>query len=316
MSQVHLDFPPPSNWQDFERLTRALCQVEWGDNEVQTVGRPGQVQHGVDVLGWDHRVYPRARVAVQCKRRSQSDASGQILAGGLIEMSEVTDSLDAAKKLSPSLNQLVLATTAHQDVALQQQVDRLGASRHQSGQCDVKVWFWEWFLDSLNRHFGVAATYYERVLQANGLYDMDRHIASVLRGGFDRPLMRTDFSNENQIGDVMSAIRRLQQLLSTGRLTDANGNATSSCPSPRGMRLTEDRSCVSRLDGSLQALRDDITACQKKGEIWQGDGDWVYVSGRDISDRLNAHRGEILELLNELLVRNNVDPLITPLIRR
>jgi hypothetical protein len=314
MSQLHLDFPPPSNWQDFERLTRALCQIEWGDNEVQILGRPGQPQHGVDVVGWDHRGLPRSRVAVQCKRRSQSDAAGEILAGGLVDMNDVTASLKAAENLSPSLNLLVIATTASQDTGFQQQVDTLSASRHQGGECDIKVWFWEWFQDRLNRHFEVAATYYESVLRANNMYNMDRHVASVLRSGFNRPFMRTNFVSENQIGHFMSAIRSLQQLLATGRLTDADGNAIYSCPAPRSMRSAQDTTCISEIEDRLQKLRDDVTTCLQSGDISQVNDDWVQVSDWRISDRLNAHRAAILAKLNELLSRHGIDALTSPLI--
>ena len=313
MSQVHLDFPPPSNWQDFERLTRALCQVEWGDSEVQTLGRPGQVQHGVDVVGWDYRKFPRSRAAVQCKRRSQSNATGEILAGGLVEICDITESLEAAKELSPSLELFVIATTASQDTRFQQQVDTLSESRHRNAQCDVKVWFWEWFQDRLNRHFEAAATYYEDVLRANEMYNIDRHVASVLRSGFDRPFMRTDFGSENQIGHVISAIRSLQQLLATGRLADAGGNAIFSCPPPRNLRDTQDRSCISEIELCLQELRDDVTSCLKKGQIWQANDDWVQISDLRISDRLNARRATILRKLNELLSRHSLNALTSPL---
>lgn len=313
MSQIFLDFPPPSNWQDFERLTRALCQVEWGDNEVQMLGRRGQAQHGVDVVGWDYRGHHRSRAAVQCKQRSQCDATGEMLAGGLVDMSDIDASLKAAKNLKPPLNVLIVATTASQDSGLQQQVDTLSASRHRRGQCDVKVWFWEWFQDRLNRHFDVAATYYEAVLRANKMYGMDRHVASVLRSGFDRPFMRTDFSCENQIGHVTSAIRSLQQLLATGRLTDAGGNAIFSCPSPRSMRDAEDRSCIKDLELRLQELRDDVTSCLQRNEIWQANDDWIQVSDPGVSERLNVRRVAILERLNELLDRHDIASLRSPL---
>lgn len=265
------------------------------------------------MLGWDYRGFPRSRVAVQCKRRSQSNAAGEILAGGLVDMRDIAASLKAAKTLTPALNLFVIATTASQDTCLQQQVETLSASRHGEGECDVKVWFWEWFQDCLNRHFEVAATYYEAVLRAHNLYEMDRHVASVLRSGFDRPFMRTDFASENQIGHVISAIRSLQQLLATGRLTDAGGNAIFSCPAPRNMRAAKDKSCISDLEGRLQALRDDVTTSLQNGEIWQANDDWVQVSDWRVSDRLNAHRVAILEELNELLSRHSIDALTSPL---
>jgi hypothetical protein len=46
-------FPPPANWQDFERLCFDIYSRLWKTNDAQMHGRVGQPQAGVDVYGTD-----------------------------------------------------------------------------------------------------------------------------------------------------------------------------------------------------------------------------------------------------------------------
>gem|GEM_PF-6932114 len=124
-----MKFPPPDNWQDFEKLTRALCADEWSDPQAQILGRQGQAQHGVDVVGWDYRNRRRLRVGVQCKRRSIADAEGNVSVIGVVTMCDVVDSLAMTESLSIPLDSFVLATTAQQDARLQEQLASLSLAR-------------------------------------------------------------------------------------------------------------------------------------------------------------------------------------------
>ncbi|WP_282295280.1 hypothetical protein [Stenotrophomonas sp. PS02289] len=311
---MNMDFFPPSNWQDFERLTRLLCEAEWSDIYAVTVGRPGQAQNGIDVVGWDYRVHPRLRTGVQCKRRSQASSDGTVLAGGLVNLEDVKSCLGAIKKIKVPLGHLVMATTASQDVTFQNQIDELNVMRVAQGECEVSIWFWEWYQEKLNRHLGVAATCYPRILAQNNMYNVDMNVAAVLRHGFDRVFMKTPFRSENQIGGVVAAIESMHGLLATGLLRDAQKQLVLSCAPPIGMREGQDRNSVARLQELVRVLRDDVTGCLARNDIYDAGGGWIILSDLSIGERLDRQRAEILVELNGILRRNGVDPVESPLL--
>lgn len=311
---MNLNFFPPSNWQDFERLTRILCEKEWWDTAAVSVGRPGQSQNGIDVVGWDYRVQPRRRTGVQCKRRSQTSPDGTVLAGGLVDLGDVQDCLNAIKKIPVPLEHVVIATTASQDVNLQGEIDRLNVDRVARGECEVSIWFWEWYQEKLNRSFGVAAEYYPKILAQNGMYDVDKHVAGVLRHGFDRVFMKTRFRSENQIGGVMSAVESLQALLATGALRDAQKHLVLTCAPPSNMREVDDRDSVKLLQEMVRVLREDLTGYLSRNDIFQCGNDWIQLADLSIGHRLDRQRAEILVELNQLLGRKGIEAIESPLL--
>jgi hypothetical protein len=40
---------PPAQWQEFEKMCRALFKAEWNATGMKRNGREGYPQHGVDV---------------------------------------------------------------------------------------------------------------------------------------------------------------------------------------------------------------------------------------------------------------------------
>jgi hypothetical protein len=53
LSGIGLRLPPPSNWQDFERLYVDVFSRIWKTNDAEMHGRTGQPQAGIDVYGTD-----------------------------------------------------------------------------------------------------------------------------------------------------------------------------------------------------------------------------------------------------------------------
>ncbi|MGE6335155.1 hypothetical protein [Stenotrophomonas sp. NPDC077659] len=314
MGQITMKFPPPDNWQDFEKLTRALCADEWSDPQAQILGRQGQAQHGVDVVGWDYRNRRRLRVGVQCKRRSIADAEGNVSVIGVVTMCDVVDSLAMTEPLSIPLDSFVLATTAQQDARLQEQLASLSLARKNEGKCEVSIWFWEWFEEKLNRNLLVGLQFYQEVLERYGLARGDRLVAAKLRAGFNRPLMKTKMENENQIGSIIEAVTLLQHLIATGYLRDGDSNLVDSCLPARRMTAPVDRRSVDIIEAKLQRLRDDVTECSARGDIRPGGGDWIVFQDPAIAPRLNVLRADILLELNQLLKRHEVDPVESALL--
>ena len=313
MSQITLDFLPPDNWQDFERLTRSLCAIEWGDNNAETVGRPGQAQNGVDVVGWDHRRDSWTRIGVQCKRRSDRASDGVVKAGGALTLSDVSEEVEKSEACQPKLSHFVMATTASQDAPLQQSVAALHAERRQLGKSGVSMWFWEWFQERLNRHIEIVYQFYSDLLRSQGTYDPDQHTVSMMRAAFDRPLMMTPFHMESSVGAVDNGLSRLQQFLSTGFLKDREGETVSSSPPPRQLSNAEERKVVASLRRDVQTLRNDFADCVSRNIIVD-QGYMVEVRDPQVCDRMNSARANMIVMLNTLFDSYSLPPIESELL--
>lgn len=313
MGQPFLDVPPPALWQDFERLTHEASRLEWDDPDAAIVGRAGQAQGGLDIVGRDRRRDGYWRVGVQCKRRSGRQPDGQVRAGGLITLDEIKAEVAKVGKVDRHLSQFVLATTAAQDSKLQESVSAYSIRRERAGRTPVVVWFWEWFLDRLNRHTQLLYEFYPDFLRARNEYNVETHIASVLRSAFDRPLMRTPFHLENSLGGIADGMSRLQQLLATGKLKDADGETVASSPPARQFVSSQDRAVVAGLESGMQEIRDEFTAALRRSAV-RDRGDFVEILDPTVSDRMNQSRAAVLRELNGLLARHNLHPIESPLL--
>jgi len=229
-------------------------------------------------------------------------------------MRDVADSLAMTESLNVPLDSFVLATTAQQDAPLQEELAEFNLARRNEGKCEATIWFWEWFEEKLNRNLFVGLQFYREALEKYGLVGGDRLIAGRLRSAFNRPLMKTKMESENEIGSITQAISLLQQLLATGYLRDGDSNFVDSCLPARKMSALEDRRSVEIIEADLQKLRVDVTECAARGDIRPGGGDWIVFDDPAIAPRLNALRANILQELNRLLERQEVDPLDSPLL--
>lgn len=314
MTQIYLNFPPPDNWQDFERLTRALSALEWDDPDTVLVGRPGQAQQGVDILGWENRRDTHRRMGVQCKRRSVQEPDGTVRVGGLITLKEFEDEIVKSEAHEPRIDHFVMATTAAQDAPLQQEIATLSNSRRQQQKSTASIWFWEWFQDRLNRHMELVYQFYDGVLRSHNMYDSNAHIVAAMRSAFDRPLLKTPFHLESGIRAVGSGISLLQQFMATGFLKDAEGATVTSGPPPRKLLSDADKSDAKAIENQLQALRNEFAEAVSR-KIVVDQGYMLEIRDYSVRDQMNARRATILHHLNSMLARHGLEPIDSPLLR-
>jgi len=97
------DFPPPADWQDFQRKCVVLFQYELGDPNAQEYGRGGQKQRGIDILG-KRGGSPTKYVGVQCRRVVKPLTEAKIMAD-----------CRAALAVKAGLTEIIFATTAPND---------------------------------------------------------------------------------------------------------------------------------------------------------------------------------------------------------
>lgn len=130
-------FPAPANWQDFEQLCFNLWKDIWGSSvHIQRYGRQGQRQHGLDIY-WDkHGEWG----GIQCKLRS------------VLTEKDVRDDVEKAKSFKQPLKQLIIATTAPADVAIQDLATEITTAHTQEGRFKVWVYAWQNIEDLLLSH--------------------------------------------------------------------------------------------------------------------------------------------------------------------
>ncbi len=103
----NLNVFPPTDEFTFEDLCLVLWRRILSDPHAQFVGRKGQAQQGVDIIG--RKDGTLNWVGVQCKVRS----------GGELRESDVVDDAEKSRQFNPRLSELVFATTAPRDAKIQ-----------------------------------------------------------------------------------------------------------------------------------------------------------------------------------------------------
>jgi tetratricopeptide (TPR) repeat protein len=134
MSQLAAtQIPKPADEQAFERACEVLWRGLLKDPNVQRVGRRGQLQNGVDLVGRRDRD-PTQSVGVQCKLKGDGKA---------LTESEVEREVSLALTFDPPLREYVIATTAPDSAPLQALARRLTLEQHQAGRyIEIAVWGW------------------------------------------------------------------------------------------------------------------------------------------------------------------------------
>jgi hypothetical protein len=125
--------PEPKNWQDFERLCFDLFRGMWKTNDAQMNGRQGQPQVGVDIFGTDR--VERKFAGVQCKLKDQGYRDK-------LTERELRDEINKAQTFIPKLEVFVVATTAPDDVHIQQIARTISAEHAKLGLFEIRVQGW------------------------------------------------------------------------------------------------------------------------------------------------------------------------------
>jgi cellulose synthase operon protein C len=144
MSQVAAtQIPKPRDEQAFERASVVLFKGLLNDPNVQTNGRRGQGQKGVDIFGFRNQdaAHP---VGVQCKLKGPD---------AVLTEREVRDEVEEALKFVPLLREYTIVTTAPDDAKLQRIARELTIEAADGGrQIAINVWGWQTLEQRINEH--------------------------------------------------------------------------------------------------------------------------------------------------------------------
>jgi tetratricopeptide (TPR) repeat protein len=139
-------FPPPQDWQEFERCCRVLFECLLSDPNTQMNGRSGQPQHGVDVFG--RRGGPSGPwVGIQCKGKENGTYRKSVT------KKELRREVKKAYDFKPLLSEFILATTAPDDAEIQQEARLITEENEKMGNnISVAVWGWGDLQSRINQH--------------------------------------------------------------------------------------------------------------------------------------------------------------------
>lgn len=143
--------PPPTDWSEFEDITRSALKVKWRSSDMQRNGRNGQKQHGVDVFGHDDL---SRFVGVQCRNKDDS----------ALKMKEVIEAIAAAEAFRPPIAAFYMATTLSRDAKLQAEVLTVSEARVKAGRFPVGVLFWEDLYEELVGDTAEFAKHYPQLV--------------------------------------------------------------------------------------------------------------------------------------------------------
>jgi len=304
MGTLILSFPPPRNWQDFEQLTKDVAKYRLA-GDFENYGRQGQAQDGVDVYGWDKN---DINTGLQCKHKGHTPSTVK-----KIVTSVTTNTIDAevslADSFTPKLDRFIIATTTFRDVDIQTHLNKLNDSRKGKGLAKIEIWFWEAFEEEINKHSELAYFYYDAILKKFKQYDKDIHILALLKHSLSRPAFNTTFHSENNCNDFLKAISDTQRAFNTGELYDRDDNLLTSAYPAKSLSKQVDRDEVVVIEGLLQKIRNFTTDNLRNGNIEQRDNFLYFPNDwqNKISETLNKDRSQIIDSMNNILKRHNIE---------
>ena len=133
----------PTNWQDFEELSKILWGEIWECAEIKRNGRAGQNQKGVDIYG-----IPKGEsqyFGIQCKLKDD-------YAKAKLTEKEINAEIENAKTFKPFLKKLYIATTANKDEKLEE-FARLKNLEHIEGKLfEIHLYCWEDIADLIEQN--------------------------------------------------------------------------------------------------------------------------------------------------------------------
>ncbi|QXH45239.1 restriction endonuclease [Pseudomonas xanthosomatis] len=164
MERISLhQIPPPTDWQDFERLCKDLWSKLLGDLNTQRNGRSGQPQHGVDVYGVDPS---NMRWGVQCKGKDNYTAAQSI-----VTTDELDNEILKAENFTPPIHHFVLATTAPKDSKIESHARKISARHAESGKFSVTVMGWSDIVEHIEKHPEILKKYYSFFVNSSARED-------------------------------------------------------------------------------------------------------------------------------------------------
>lgn len=292
---VTLNFPPPSNSDDFDRVVRQIAELKFGVNAVRH-GRSGQAQHGVDITLTD--AHDRL-IGIQSKNT--------------IELTTTTMDSEIAKlPTAPfTLQEYIFATAAPSATHHTEHALKLSAAH---APLKVTVWAWGHINDLLNSMPSVALVYAASILPPVDSSEARTQHARYLRRAMDRPALLDGPYAEGNFQHQCDALRDVLGFLATGNLYDRHGIlAFSVLPyhedDSYGPDLETIKSLLKTLLGVTQRHQQSLNRLLQTGQSSIDLFDSAMVKKAKLFGDQNDKRRAILKQANKIFDDQNLERL-------
>lgn len=133
----------PKNHADFERKSVVLFKAVLNDENVKRLGREGQEQFGVDLVGLRKGKVGKL-VGIQCKKKKPNEK---------LTATEVRAEVRKALRYKPKLVEYIIVTTAPNDRVLDQLAQKLTLAQKEKGRSlKIEVWGWDTLEELINQY--------------------------------------------------------------------------------------------------------------------------------------------------------------------
>jgi hypothetical protein len=133
----------PKNHADFESMSVVLFQQVLDDPGVKRLGRSGQKQFGIDLIGY-RKQNLKTLVGIQCKKKKPNQ---------VLTATEVRAEVRKALKYKPAISEYIIVTTAENDRKLDQLAQQLTKAQLQRGRkIRIQVWGWDTLEELIDRY--------------------------------------------------------------------------------------------------------------------------------------------------------------------
>ena len=147
---MRVQYQPPEDWKDFERMCSAIFSRAFGIKKLQPYGRSGSSQKGVDLFGKYRSGF--SLLGIQCK-------SKQLYPQKNITIREVNAEIEKAKKFEPELSHYIIATSASRNTEVQDYLLN-NVEADDTLRFKVEVIFWDDIQDYLNKSPDLVNEFY------------------------------------------------------------------------------------------------------------------------------------------------------------
>jgi hypothetical protein len=148
-SPSSVDIPKPLDWQQLERLTRAVFS-ESKKADFQRFGREGQRQNGIDIIGC---LAEGTVTGIQCKGRTSS-------LGKRLSQETIDKAIEEAESYGGRLDEFFIVSTSDNDARLQEYVIELSTTRKAAGKFGITLWAWQSMADQIRSCPKTLQTFY------------------------------------------------------------------------------------------------------------------------------------------------------------
>lgn len=144
----------PEYWQDFESLCKKLWGEIWQCSEIKKNGRSGQIQNGVDISAipnGENEYY-----GIQCKGKDD-------YLNSQLSKSEIETEIEKAKHFLPNLKKFYFATTANNDVKIEEYIRLKNIEFKSQGLFEIHLFSWEDIADLIDENKFTRDWYFKQI---------------------------------------------------------------------------------------------------------------------------------------------------------